>query len=69
MRCGPRQPWRAGIVAADRLDLVRVFILAFLEDSQREAAMSRTTTMTVRISGALTQLAQNRHPGVDKSMG
>jgi len=32
-----------------------VFILAYLEDKQMEAAMSQTTTMTVRISGALSE--------------
>lgn len=35
--------------------LVRVFILAYLEDKQTEATMSQTTTMTVRISGALSE--------------
>jgi hypothetical protein len=33
--------------------LARVFILAFPEDRQAETNMSRNTTMTVRISGAL----------------
>jgi putative addiction module CopG family antidote len=33
--------------------LVCVFILAYLEDTLTEAPMSQTTTMTVRISGAL----------------
>ena len=35
--------------------LARVFILAYLEDKQMEADMSQTTTMTVRISGALSE--------------
>ena len=35
--------------------LACVFILAYLEDEQMEAAMSQTTTMTVRISGALSE--------------
>jgi putative addiction module CopG family antidote len=32
-----------------------VFIFAYLEDNQAEATMSQTTTMTVRISGALSE--------------
>jgi hypothetical protein len=32
-----------------------VFILAYLEDRETEASMSQTTTMTVRISGALSE--------------
>jgi putative addiction module CopG family antidote len=32
-----------------------VFILAYLEDKQMEPSMSQTTTMTVRISGALSE--------------
>jgi len=32
-----------------------VFIYAYLEDKQTEATMSQTTTMTVRISGALSE--------------
>jgi putative addiction module CopG family antidote len=32
-----------------------VFILAYLEDREAEASMSQTTTMTVRISGALSE--------------
>lgn len=43
----------AGIVRVARL--VCVFILAYLEDEQMEATMSETTTMTVRISGALSE--------------
>ena len=35
--------------------LARVFILAYLEYKQTEATMSQTTTMTVRISGALSE--------------
>jgi antitoxin ParD1/3/4 len=35
--------------------LACVFILAYLEDRRPEAAMSQTTTMTVRISGALSE--------------
>lgn len=35
--------------------LVCVFILAYLEDKRTEATMSQTTTMTVRISGALSE--------------
>ena len=35
--------------------LAHVFILAYLEDEQTEASMSQTTTMTVRISGALSE--------------
>jgi len=35
--------------------LVHVFILAYLEYRQTEASMSQTTTMTVRISGALSE--------------
>jgi putative addiction module CopG family antidote len=35
--------------------LVFVFIFAYLEDMNLEAAMSQTTTMTVRISGALSE--------------
>jgi antitoxin ParD1/3/4 len=35
--------------------LVCVFILAYLEDEKMEAPMTQTTTMTVRISGALSE--------------
>jgi putative addiction module CopG family antidote len=35
--------------------LAQVFILAYLEYTPREANMSQTTTMTVRISGALSE--------------
>lgn len=35
--------------------LALVFILAYLEYKQMEATMSQTTTMTVRISGALSE--------------
>ena len=35
--------------------LARVFIIAYIEDKQTEATMSQTTTMTVRISGALSE--------------
>lgn len=35
--------------------LACVFILAYPEDKQMEANMSQTTTMTVRISGALSE--------------
>lgn len=35
--------------------LALVFIIAYLEDMQTEATMSQTTTMTVRISGALSE--------------
>jgi antitoxin ParD1/3/4 len=35
--------------------LVRVFIIAYVDDRQTEATMSQTTTMTVRISGALSE--------------
>lgn len=35
--------------------LARVFIFAYLEDERAEASMSQTTTMTVRISGTLSE--------------
>jgi Arc/MetJ-type ribon-helix-helix transcriptional regulator len=35
--------------------LAPVLILAYLEDKQTEVSMSQTTTMTVRISGALSE--------------
>lgn len=35
--------------------LAGVFIFAYLEDTRTEAIMSQTTTMTVRISGALSE--------------
>lgn len=35
--------------------LARVFIIVYLEDKQTEATMSQSTTMTVRISGALSE--------------
>jgi antitoxin ParD1/3/4 len=44
---------KAGTPTAGKL--ARVFIIAYLEDKKPEAAMSQTTTMTVRISGALSE--------------
>lgn len=36
-------------------ELAHLFILAYLEDRIAEAKMTQTTTMTVRISGALSE--------------
>lgn len=38
-----------------RVTLVNAFNIAYLEDGRAEVTMSRTTTMTVRISGALSE--------------
>jgi len=38
-----------------KANLAAVFIFAYLEDKQTEVTMSQTTTMTVRISGALSE--------------
>lgn len=49
-------PISVGEAETDYLaQLARVFIFAYLEDKQTEASMSQTTTMTVRISGALSE--------------